>query len=158
MTTKIKLRKELGSNIIIGQDFVRLSEIDEKEIAELMYNSYLDTVDYENDTKKNFFDEIQNIKGNLYGVFSDEASLGIIKDGKLISGMFIAIFKDSPTITYQFTNPAYRNYGYARKLIEAADNILYKMGYKYMDLYLSLENVPAYNLYDSLSFEEIPIL
>ena len=158
MARKIKLYKEIYNNILNDENFVRLSEFTDLEIAEALLESYKDSVDYENDELKDFLIEISNIKKGLYGKYYEDLSIGIKKNGKLVSGLFVVIFRGEPTITYQFTIPEYRNLGLARENILKVENILIKKGYKYLYTYLTITNIPAYNLYDSLNYiEEIEL-
>lgn len=124
-------------------------------IAHSMYCSYQDSPDYEEDSERDFSDELANVFDGLYGEFLPEHSFIIEKDDYVLSGLIVCLFKGEPHITYTFTRPEYREEGLGSELLSHACSRLKQSGYKNLYLYLNLENTPAYNLYDKFGFEEM---
>ena len=155
MPERIKMKKKVvGTTLFPNFDLTHPSALNKIDIAKVMYESYKDTIDYENDTIDDLVMDILNIESGLYGKYLDDASFIAIKDGEIIGGIFITDFKGEATITYNFTDRKYRNQGVSTTLIQYVENELYDKGYEDIHIYLSLENQAAYNLYQSVGFEK----
>lgn len=124
-------------------------------IAKTMYEAYFNSVDFESDTEEDFNIEIGNVFKGLYGEFMPNLSSVIEKDDEIIGGLLLCIFKGEPTVTYLFTKPKYQRKNIARKLLSSTCYKLLNEGYKELFLYLTLDNIPAYNLFDKFGFNEI---
>lgn len=158
MKDRIKMKKNIYESTIEHSELISLIGLAKAEdIAEAMYDAYLDTTDYENDKVEDFLAEIKNFKNGLYGKALETASLCIANSSEILTGLFVADFKGQATLTYSFTKKAYQNQGLAKILINACENELIKLGYKDLYVYINLENIPAFNLFESLGFQEIPI-
>lgn len=156
MVDRIKMKLNLAdgyykSNEDVNQVFYEMSD----ELANTMYKAYSNSVDFEGDTLEDFQDEISNVFKGLYGEFMPNLSSVIEKDDKIIGGLLLCIFKGEPTITYLFTNPDYQRKDVATILLENTCYKLLNEGFEYLYLYLNLNNIPAYNLFDKFGFNEV---
>ncbi len=158
VVTRIKMKKSIAP-VNEGNQFEAMAMDASMDglIAETMYRAYKGGVDDEGETEKDYQQEIALMKDGLYGDWIPQASLVRLEDGEVIAGLFFCDFKGEPTLTYHFSLPEHQQRGHAKGLFHRAETILEKMGYDELYLYLSMENVPAYNMYDSLGFEETPI-
>lgn len=158
MATRVKMRKTIVSTEYeYPVDFTVIEESMKEDLTKAMYASYKSSVDYEGDTMEDFREDIELIFRGLYGKFIQEASNVIREEGEIASGLFVCDFKGEPTVTYHFTVEEHQNKAYAKLLLHKAEEVLHAMGYEHMYLYLNLDNINAYNLYDSMGFDEVPI-
>ncbi len=156
LDTRIKMCKEITETRWETDFDVKCIEEDMlDELAEVMAEAYADSVDAEGETAEDYRKDLPLIFRGLYGTFLKEASCVIFEDGRIVSGMFVCDFKGEPTITYHFTLERYRNRSYAQYLVHQAEIALQNMGYECLYLYLNLQNINAYNLYDGMGFNEV---
>ena len=87
-----------------------------------------------------------------YGPFLDFAS-GVIAVGpsEPVSGLFISLYQERPTILFVFTGRGHNRNGFASMLIRNAAGKLLSQGYEELALFVSTDN-PAANLYQELGF------
>lgn len=156
MTQRIKMAKNIfKSELDNTKHFLNPKKVDKNLLAQAMYNAYKCSIDYENDTIEDFKQELQNLFNNVYGKYIEEASFCVGNSNVIIAAVFFADFKGEPTLTYCFSNTEYRENGLAQNLIKKSENKLVDLGYKKSYLYLTLENIEAYNLFESLGYIEI---
>ena len=156
MSNRIKMKLNLKENFYeqsedVSPVFYEMSS----ELAKTMLSAYSNSVDFEGDDLEDFENEISNVFKGLYGEFMPDLSSVIEVGDKISSGLLLCIFKDEPTVTYMFTNPIYQRKGIAEKLLNNTCYKLLEKGYSNLYLYLNLDNIPAYNLFDNFGFNEI---
>lgn len=156
MTNRIKMMLDLREGFYVFDEdvnhvFYEMSD----ELANTMFKSYYKSVDFESDTYEDFQNEISNVFKGLYGEFMPNLSSVIELDDKIIGGLLLCIFKNEPTITYLFTAPEYQRKNIASKLLAATCFKLIQEGFDKLYLYLNLDNIAAYNLFDNFGFNEI---
>lgn len=158
MPTRIKMKKVLEEERFAdSKNLCPMSLPDKVDVAGAMYDAYEGTIDYEEDTIDDFCHEILYVYSNLYGEYLPEASFVYMVDGEIAGGIFLCDYRGEPTITYNFTKKKFQRRGIATRLLENVEKALMDLGYNELYLYLSLENTPAYNLYDRFGFSEVPL-
>ncbi|WP_100065265.1 GNAT family N-acetyltransferase [Miniphocaeibacter massiliensis] len=156
MNNRIKMKLDLTEGFYetyedIKPVFYEMSD----ELAKSMLDSYSNSVDFEGDDLEDFENEISNVFKGLYGEFAPNLSSVLEVGDTIVGGLLLCIFKNEPTVTYLFTKPNFQRNGIAAKLLNNTCYKLLEKGYKELFLYLNLENIPAYNLFDSFGFNEI---
>lgn len=139
------------------KSFVLADEVSLEAIAEAMMDAYRDSVDYEGETLDDTLEELENVMSGYYGEFISEASFVIMDKEVVQACVLICLYRDEPTITYNFTRQSAQRMGYQTLLIGRAAEILYDKGYHSLYLYMHTENKGAYRLYQSLDFQEVPL-
>lgn len=158
MSDIIRMKKSIFENVVEKISLIsQIKDANKHEVAKSMYDAYKNAIEYENDTVEDFLEEITNVENGLYGTYLDKPSLCIKKGEEVLAGLFVTDFKGDATLTYTFTKEEYQNLGMAIDLIKTSENILVKLGYSELYLYLNLANIPAFNLFESLGFEEVSI-
>lgn len=155
---RIKLKLDLTQSIY--EEFPECSPLFyemTEQIAETMYDAYYFTPDFENDTLKDFKEEVANVFSGLYGEFMPEMSFVVEGEDNIKSGLLLCIYKEEPTITYLFTRPRQQRKGYSSNLLSTCCAKLKQIGFTSLYVYLNLENTPAYNLFEKFGFNEISI-
>ncbi len=156
MNNRIKMKLDLTESFNephedVKQVFYEMSD----ELAKSMLEAYVNSADFEGDTLKDFQDEISNVFKGLYGEFMPNLSSALEIGDEIVGCLLLCIFKGEPTITYLFTNPKFQRKGIAVKLLANSSYKLLQEGYGELFLYLNLDNIPAYNLFDTFGFNEI---
>ena len=128
---------------------------DQKILAEAMFEAYKGTVDQVEENVDEALVEVKNIMNDGYGLFLQEASFLIEKDGIAASVILINKFEGKPLITEIFTRKEFYKQGMAGALIKASRNALYRLGYEELALYVMRENVGAIRLYEKLGFKRV---
>lgn len=126
-------------------------------MADAFLDAYRDTVDYEGETLNQTLDELRRVYKGCYGPFMEDSSFLLIEDERVRSGVLVCLYRDEPTITYTFTRKEDQRLGYATLLINRAAFALYKRGFHSLYLYVTVENIDALRLYESMGFTEVPI-
>ncbi|SFN33666.1 GNAT family N-acetyltransferase [Proteiniclasticum ruminis] len=128
-----------------------------EEIASCALDAYQDTVDYEGEDLAQTIEEVQRVYAGFYGPLMTEASFIYREDETVYAGLLTCLYRGEPTITYTFTRKSRQRMGYATQLIGLACQRLYELGYHSLFLYVTMENVDALRLYESLGFQEVPL-
>lgn len=139
------------------KNFVLVDEVSLEAIAEAMMNAYEDSIDYEGESLDETLVELENVVSGYYGEFISEASFVIMEEEQVQACVLICLYRDEPTITYNFTRKSAQRMGYQTLLIGRAAEILYEKGYHSLYLYVNLDNKGAHRLYESLNFKEVPL-
>ena len=132
---------------------IRFVDIDRTTSAQLMVDSYFNTIDWEDgDGVESALAGLESAELGEMGEFISEASLAILDDeGSPISEVIVALYKEIPTILFLYTHPREARRGLARSLIQASAEALRELGYSQIGLFVTVGN-PAQALYTSLGF------
>ena len=158
MAQRIKMIKFLDTFPTSDHDIRPVDKERIREIAEVMLETYRDTADYEGESLNDTIKEISMVFRGYYGTLLEDASFLLFdEDDRIASCLFVCEFKKEATITYLFTRKDQVGKGYAKELIQAAENALQEAGYDRIALFVSKANEPALSLYLKLRFMEIPL-
>jgi ribosomal protein S18 acetylase RimI-like enzyme len=138
-------------------DFRLMRETDGRLLGELMYASYLDTVDYEGETLDQTIAEAEATLSGKYGAMLFNASyIGFAKDepDTARGAAVITDFdKTGPLLAFSLTAPGFQRRGIAGLLIRLALGSLHKMDMPTLSLVVTSTNEPAVTLYRKLGFK-----
>ena len=133
-------------------DCRRIRVDDLVKVAHTMVDAYKDTVDYEGESHDDALLELRNVVNGGYGSYIDEASFLIEQGNEVVSVILISLFNVKPLVTYVFTAKKHMCKGHAASLLWTSINVLQKMGYNEIFLYVTEGNDSAINLYRKLGF------
>ncbi|WP_459129421.1 GNAT family N-acetyltransferase [Guggenheimella bovis] len=132
----------------------RIVKGDVPKLADTMYTSYRNTIDYDGETLLEMRDEVESILEGKDFPFLSDASFVVKEDGRIVSAVLTSLLNDKPLIAYLFTLPEYRNRHLATRLLEAVIEVLEERGFKEVTLACTVGN-PAYHLYRRFGFREL---
>ncbi len=139
------------------KSFVLADEISLDILAKAMMDAYSNSPDNEDDNLDDTLMELERVLSGFYGEFLRDTSFVIMDHEKVQACVLICLYRDEPTITYNFTVSESQRLGYQTLLIGRAAEILFEKGYHSLYLYVNLANKGAHRLYESLGFEEVPL-
>ncbi len=139
------------------KSFVLADEVSLEAMAEAMMDAYQDSFDYEGETLDDTLVELDHVLSGYYGEFLREASFVMMKGEEVQACVLLCLYRDEPTITYNFTRKNAQRLGYQTLLIGRVAEILFEKGYHSLYLYVNLDNQGAVRLYESLGFVEVPL-
>jgi GNAT superfamily N-acetyltransferase len=123
----------------------------------LMYNAYLDTVDYDGETVEDAKVEVSDTMSGKYGTVLYDASRCI--EGTSFPSIIASavIFTQSgeqsnPLLVFAMTEPSYQGQGYCTKLLKHGLHVLSGQGFNICELVVTSGN-PAIRIYERLGFK-----
>ena len=158
MAERVKMVKYLDETPLNSLDIEPIDRVRADELAEIMLDAYRDTPDYEGEGFVETIEELDNVFAGYYGTFMAKNSLmGLDDDGRIAAAILLCLYKNEPTITYQFTSKGNMGKGYATALINAASRTLKLDSFDKIFVYVNTSNGPAHKLYRTMGFVQIPI-
>ena len=132
-----------------------LSTIDGDALGDLLYHSYLNTVDYEGETYAESIIEMNNILNGKYAPILFEKSIAIAdsSDQLRCAAIFGLLDDSTPCLLLLMTKPAFKNQGYAKLLMKEALNRIFKSKFENCCLFVNPLNNHAIHLYEMLGFQ-----
>ena len=127
------------------------------KITDLFIDAYKNSID-ENIgifNKPSAIIAIQEIKGGLYGIVIPELSYFVISGKKLIAGIITTINESQLFIVIVGVRVEYQYKGIGKKLLSLVIERGKKMGYLWIKLWVTRENIIAKQMYSSLGFVKI---
>lgn len=149
---KMSLREQ---KLLRNFNFREISTDDAIPLGRLFYESYKDTIDYENESEYEFITEITKTFDGQYGPCLFDCSFVIEENLIPVAASIITLFKGVPLLAYTVTNPNYQNKGYSTFLIKKSINKLKSDGYKNLYLVVTIGNKSAMHIYKKLGFLEV---
>jgi len=125
---------------------------DVPRLAKLMLAAYSGTTDDEGETEHDALVEIEKTFKGEYGAFLPECSKLVERNGELLSATLITIWEGLPFVAFSFTAPTSKRTGLARACMVSAMQELFARGDREIRLMVTLANLPARTLYESLGF------
>jgi len=149
------MRVELQEHPAAGtQDLRSPTEGDIEALGGLMYRAYLGSVDYEGETLAQSVEEIRKTYRGEYGRFDANHSCVVERGGHLASATLVTRWQDRPFVAFSMTDPRFGRQGLARASLERCMGLLHQDGERELRLVVTLANVPALRLYESLGFRQ----
>ena len=150
---RMKMTCKLGAQEIDSQHLVkRITPNDTLKIAQTMLQSYMGTVDQQEETLDEALEEVAKILNDGYGPYIKNASFFIEKNNEACAVICINLWENKPLITEIFVGKSYVNQGLASTLIKRSMHELFLMGHEEIVLYVTVKNVSAVKLYEKLGF------
>jgi GNAT superfamily N-acetyltransferase len=154
---KLHLRLELGN--ATGKDdheVVQLPADRIEDIGEAFYDAYVDTIDYEGEAVEDAVTEVKDVFAGAYGKIIPEVSGCFMSEGLVASAIFAVESTGGVFIPYVITTKRHSGRGYATRLIENATYQANRLGYRFIDLYVTKGNDAAERIYRRLGFIDAP--
>lgn len=130
-----------------------LEPSDRDELARLILDAYLGTIDYEGETIVEAGEAIDDwLDGGPLLLHSHAA----LVDDTIISATLTTIFEDAPFIAIVMTHPTFKAQGYGTAVVTATLDSLREDGHDNVALYITEGNEASEALFRKLGAVEIP--
>jgi hypothetical protein len=121
-------------------------------LAKLMFAAYDGTTDDEGEDEDVALMEVRKTFAGEYGAFVPNCSKVVARGQELLHATLVTRWEDCPFIAFSMTAPAAKRAGLARAgLINSMQDLL-TQGESELRLVVTLANLPARTLYESLGF------
>ena len=121
-------------------------------LARLMLAAYAGSVDDEGEDEAAALIEVHKTFGGDYGAFDAASSKLVVRADELLHAALITRWQGVPFVAFAMTAPGARRRGLARVGLVAAMQDLRDQGETELRLVVTLANLPARSLYESLGF------
>lgn len=121
-------------------------------LARLMLAAYAGGVDDEGEDEAAALAEVHKTFGGDYGAFDAASSKLVARADELLHATWITRWQGRPFVAFAMTAPAAQRRGLARASLIAAMQDLREQGETELRLVVTLANLPARSLYESLGF------
>ena len=130
-----------------------ISRDDVDDLAELMLDAYVGTIDYEGETLD---DAIEEVRGFLDSESSLPGRSFVVEDeARIVSGVLVSMVEGVPFIGYVMTIPSHKNQGLARLVVGIALDRLAYDGHESAALYITDGNVASEALFRSVGAVQV---
>lgn len=129
------------------------SASDKPALAHLMYDAYVGTVDYEGEDEARCLAEIEKTFSGEYGAFNPHCSRIVDVAGIAASAALLTRWQERPFVAFTITAKAFAGRGLARACLVSAMHALREQGESEVRLVVTLANLRALRLYQSLGFQ-----
>ena len=121
-------------------------------LARLMLAAYAGSVDDEGEDEAAALVEVRKTFAGEYGAFDASSSKLVARADELLHATLITRWQGRPFVAFTMTAPAAQRRGLARSGLIAAMQSLRDQGETELRLVVTLANLPARTLYESLGF------
>lgn len=129
------------------------SASDKPALARLMYDAYVDTIDYEGEDEARCLAEIEKTFSGEYGAFNQPCSRIVDVAGVATSAALLTRWQERPFVAFSITAKAFAGRGLARACLVSAMHALREQGESEVRLVVTLANLRALRLYQGLGFQ-----
>ncbi len=126
---------------------------DLKDLAQLMLDAYMGTIDYEGENLQDAVDEIRSF---LDGDPMLEHSIVVEVEGRIVSGILIDNHHEGPLVRSVVTLPDFKGKGLAKAVASRTLVSLAEQGYAKLVLYITEGNLASEALFRSLGAVPVP--
>ena len=96
--------------------------------------------------------ELRKTFTGAYGPFLPQCSRVIERNGQIVAATLVTGWQDRPFVAFAMTAPEFKRQGIARaSMLNTMQDVL-KCGESLLSLVVTVQNEPAFNLYQSLGF------
>ena len=127
-------------------------EADVPALARLMLTAYRGSIDDEGETEADALVEVRKTFAGEYGAFVPGCSKLVVEGREALHATLITRWEDRPFLAFSMTAPEAKRKGLARACLIAAMQDLHGQGERELRLVVTLANLPARSLYESLGF------
>lgn len=128
------------------------TEADIPALGALMLDAYRDTVDYEGETLEQAIAEVTRTFAGKYGLFLPQCSCVVERAGELVSAALLTRWQERPFVAFAMTAQGCKRQGLARACMLCVMEAVRESGEEKLSLVVTVANVAAYELYQSLGF------
>ena len=136
--------------------FQKVAPADLTQIGELMYDSFLGTIDYEGETLEDAISEVVEVFKGKYGAVINDACLCVKENEVIISAVVFTWHEreNMPLLAFTMTRSSHKGRGFAKNLLRAGFSELFGIGHAQCCLVVTKGNEPAMSIYKSFGFVE----
>ena len=125
---------------------------DAEALGSLMLCAHRGTIDYEGETEAEAVAEVERTFAGEHGPFSWSCSRLVERNNVLLSATLVTYWQQRPFVAHTMTHESHKSKGLARACMASAMQALFAAGEFELRLVVTLENLPAVALYQSLGF------
>lgn len=125
---------------------------DAGSLARLMCSAYRGTIDDEGEGEDVALVEVLKTFEGEYGTFDSECSKLVERGHELLHATLVTRWQERPFVAFSMTAPAAKRIGLARSSLINVMQDLLELGESELRLVVTLANLPARTLYESLGF------
>ncbi len=130
-----------------------ISQDDLEELARLMLDAYVDTIDYEGESLEDAIEEVASFLDDDQALL--ERSYLVDDEGTIASAVLVSLADGRPFIGYVMTRASQKNQGLARLVTTTALERLAGDGHESVILYITEGNTPSEALFRSVGGVQI---
>lgn len=130
-----------------------ISRDDLEDLARLMLDAYVGTIDYEDEDLEDAMEEVRSFLDDGRALL--DRSYLVEADGSIASAVLVSLFEGRPFISYVMTLASHKNQGLARLVTAIALERLADDGHETVDLYITEGNAPSEALFRSVGAVQI---
>jgi predicted N-acetyltransferase YhbS len=136
-----------------GAEIRRLEVADRDQVARLMHDAYMGTIDYDGES---LVEAIEEIDSWLGGTPMLDHSFCAVVDDEVVSAVLIMLVKSDPLIRSVMTHPEYKGSRLARAVSGASLTTLSQTGHSRVVLYITQGNTASERLFEALGAQVTP--
>lgn len=125
---------------------------DRKELATLMMDAYVGTIDYEGET---YDQAVEEVDGYLAGEAFLEVSQVALNQGEIQSAVLMSYLAGVPLVGYVMTRADVKNQGVASTLLDLATEAVWATGRTEVRAFITEGNVPSETIFKRAGFRVI---
>lgn len=130
-----------------------ISRADHEDLARLMLDAYVGTIDYEGEGLEDAIAEVTSFLDDD-GALLDRSFL-VEDDGTIASAVLVSLAEGRPFIGYVMTSASHKNQGLARLVTTTALERLAGDGHETVILYITEGNTPSEELFRSVGAVQV---
>jgi RimJ/RimL family protein N-acetyltransferase len=134
---------------------------DKQALAELMFNAYQGTIDYDGEQLEDSLREVEAYLAGLRGGQPLVAESCLAFDGPQLVGACLAGEWDErglPIIAYIMTHPSWKNRGLGKVMLSAVLHNFYEQGHRDVRAVITEGNIPSERLFLGLGFKRLGVM
>jgi len=125
---------------------------DSPRVAELFYSAYHESIDDEGELISDWQKELRETADGKYGPLIPELSFQLQKDDHPIGAVVTSTFQELPLLLFVVMSAAFKGNGLSKLLMKEVIQRAKAMGLTRLYLVVTVENQPAYKLYEACGF------
>jgi GNAT superfamily N-acetyltransferase len=125
---------------------------DQRELASAMFDAYRGGVDDPGATLDDALGSVRTFFDAGFGPPRFDCSFVALDGGRIVAVTLVCMLERRPLLAQAYTLPPWQNQGLARTLIQLSMNALLERGESTLALVVTVGNVPAQHLYESMGF------
>ncbi len=132
---------------------IRIPTIDNRlELASLMMDAYLDTIDYEGETEDQAVEEVDGYLAA--GAYLDVSRIAV-NAGTVESAVLVSRLAGLPIVGYVMTRAALKGRGFASALLDESMAALWQNGHEDVRAFITEGNTPSEVIFTRAGFEVV---
>jgi len=125
---------------------------DQPGLARAMFDAYRGGVDDSGETIADAEGSVRTFFEGGFGTSLLDYSFVALDGSGIVAVTLVSVFEGRPLLAQAYTLPSWQNRGLARALIQLSENALIEHGEQVLALVVTVGNLPAQHLYESMGF------